>query len=149
LDDIFPDISKEHSKMKHRTTTLLAVLLAVSAGLLVVSVPVFAHHGTSISYDMEKRVSVTGIVTQWRMTNPHAQLFWDVTDEDGNVVHWSGEISAPFHLSKAGWSRNSIRPGDEVTVILSPSRAGTPTGVMAEVQLPDGRTMERDDGRER
>ena len=135
--------------MKHRTMTLLAVLLFVSAGLLVASVPGFAHHGTSISYDMEKRVSVTGIVTEWRLTNPHAQLFWDVTEEDGTIVHWSGEISAPFHLSKAGWNRISIKPGDEITVILSPSRVGTPTGVMAEVHLPDGRIMERDDGRER
>ena len=135
--------------MNHKTITLLAILIPVSAVVLLVSVPGFAHHGTSISYDMEKRVSVTGIVTQWRLTNPHAQLFWDVTQADGSVVHWSGEISAPFHLSKAGWNRSSIKPGDEVTVILSPSRAGTPTGVMAEVHLPNGRVMERDDGRER
>jgi hypothetical protein len=57
-------------------------------------------------------------------------------------------MSSVFQLSKAGWNRNSIKPGDQVTVTLSPSRAGTPTGVMYLVILPDGRRVETDDGRE-
>ena len=82
------------------------------------------------------------------MVNPHTQLYFDVKGENGDIVHWTGEMSSVFQLSKAGWNRNSIKPGDEVTVVLSPSRAGAPAGVMYSVTLPDGRKMETDDGRE-
>ena len=58
-----------------------------------------------------------------------------ISDEKGEVVHWSGEMSSVFQLSKAGWNRNSIKPGDQVTVTLSPSRAGAPAGVMSLVIL--------------
>ena len=129
-----------------RANTIIAGGLLI--GLIALTIPLSAHHGTRASYDVDKRMTVKGVVTEWRMINPHTQLFFDVTDENGKVVHWSGEMSSVFQLSKAGWNRNSIKPGDEVTVILSPSRAGTPTGVMYEIILPDGRKMETNDGRE-
>jgi len=129
-----------------RANTIIAGGLLI--GLIAPTIPLSAHHGTRASYDVDKRITMKGVVTEWRMINPHTQLFFDVTDENGKVVHWSGEMSSVFQLSKAGWNRNSIKPGDEVTVILSPSRAGTPTGVMYEITLPDGRKMETDDGRE-
>ena len=118
------------------------------SGLLLVSVQLFAHHGTGVSYHMDKRVTLKGIATEFRMMNPHCQLYFDVKDKSGNVVKWSAEISSVFHLAKAGWKRDSIKPGDAVTVILSPSKAGLPAGVMWEITLPNGRKMERDDGRE-
>jgi hypothetical protein len=114
----------------------------------VLFLAMFMHHGTGVSYQMDKRVTLKGTVTEFRMANPHCQLYFDVKDENGNVVHWSAEISSLFHLAKAGWKRNSIKPGDQVTVVLSPSKAGNPAGVMWTVTLPDGRVMERDDGRE-
>jgi hypothetical protein len=107
-----------------------------------------AHHGTRASYDLDTRITLKGTVTEWRMVNPHCQLYFDAKGDNGEVVHWSGEMSSVFQLSKAGWNRNSIKPGDEVTVVLSPSRAGQPAGVMYSVTLPDGRTIETDDGRE-
>ena len=131
--------------MKRRTMTI-AVVSAI--GVLLISIQLFAHHGTGASYFMDKKVTVKGTVTEFRMKNPHCQLYFDAEDENGNIVHWSAEISSVFHLAKAGWKSNSIKPGDEVTVVLSPSKAGTPTGVMWTVTLPDGRVMERDDGRE-
>ena len=128
-----------------RKTKILAVSVI---GLLLIAVPLFAHHGTGVSYHMDKRVELKGVATEFRMANPHAQLYFDVKDEQGNVVKWSAEISSLFHLAKAGWKRDSIKPGDQVTVILSPSKAGLPAGVMWTIILPDGRKMERDDGRE-
>src|SRR5690242_6609970 len=117
-------------------------------GLLALTVPLAAHHGTRASYDLDTRVTLKGVVTEWRLVNPHSQLYFDVTDEKGQVVHWTGEMSSVFQLSKAGWNRNSIKPGDQVTVTLSPSRVGAPAGVMYVVVLPDGRRIETDDGRE-
>src|SRR3954471_1265652 len=128
--------------MKFRS--LAVALLAVVA----IATPLFAHHGTGASYAMDKKLTLKGTVTEFRLANPHCQLYFDVKDEKGNVVHWSAEISSLFHLAKAGWKRNSIKAGDQVTVTLSPSKAGNPAGVMWEVLLPDGRKMERDDGRE-
>jgi hypothetical protein len=129
-----------------KRNTMIAVWSLVCGGLI--SVQVSAHHGTRASYDLDTRITLKGTVTEWRMVNPHCQLYFDVKGENGEVVHWSGEMSSVFQLSKAGWNRNSIKPGDEVTVILSPSRAGLPAGVMYAVTLPDGRKMETDDGRE-
>lgn len=127
-----------------KTTSLGGLVI----GLVMLTIPLSAHHGTRPSYDLDKRLTLTGIVTEWRLINPHSQLYFDVTNENGEVVHWAAEMSSVFQLSKAGWNRNSIKPGDKVTVVLSPSRAGTPTGVMYEAILPDGRKMETDDGRE-
>jgi len=131
--------------MKRKTR--VAAFLSVAAVLLA-SVQLFAHHGTGVSYFMDKRLTLKGTVTEFRMANPHCQLYFDVKDESGKTVHWSAEISSVFHLAKAGWKRDSIKPGDQVTVVLSPSKAGNPAGVMWTVTLPDGRRMERDDGRE-
>jgi hypothetical protein len=128
-----------------RKTEIVALSLM---GLLLVSVQLFAHHGTGASYSMDQRVTLKGTVTEFRMMNPHCQLYFDVKDDKGNIVHWSAEISSVFHLAKAGWKRNSIKPGDQVTVVLSPSKVGNPAGVMWTIILPDGRKMERDDGRE-
>ena len=114
----------------------------------VLLVTMLLHHGTGISYFMDQRLTLKGTVTEFRMANPHCQLYFDVKDANGKVVHWGAEISSVFHLAKAGWKRDSIKPGDEVTVVLSPSKAGLPAGVMWTVTLPDGRVMERDDGRE-
>jgi len=124
--------------------SLAVALLAVVA----IATPLFAHHGTGASYAMDKKLTLKGTVTEFRLMNPHCQLYFDVKDEKGNIVHWSAEISSVFHLAKAGWRRDSIKPGDEVTVVVSPSKVGNPAGVMWEVTLPDGRKMERDDGRE-
>jgi len=126
--------------------TRLVALSVIS--LLSISIPLFAHHGTGASYFMDRKLTLKGTATEFRLANPHCQLYFDVKDENGNVVHWSAEISSVFHLAKAGWKRDSIKPGDEVTVILSPSKVGNPAGVMWTIILPDGRKMERDDGRE-
>jgi hypothetical protein len=128
--------------------SMMGIVILPLVVILLISVQVFAHHGTGASYNMGKKLTLKGIVTEFRMKNPHCQLYFDVKDENGNIVHWSAEISSVYYLAKAGWKRDSIKPGDEVTVVLSPSKAGTPAGVMWEVRLPDGRVIERDDGRE-
>ena len=83
---------------------------------------IFAHHGTNISYDEKKSITFQGTVTEFRWANPHAQIYFDVKDEKGNVAHWGGELNSPGVLSKAGWNRRTFKSGDVITITLHPSR---------------------------
>ena len=103
-------------------------VLLVSLGVLLVSIPLFAHHGTAASYDSSKSVTLTGTVTEFVFSNPHAQLYFDVKDSSGKVVHWGGELNSPGNLRRDGWSKETFKPGDQITLNVNPSKAGTPVG---------------------
>jgi hypothetical protein len=123
-------------KNKMKSSALAVVLVII--GLLIISVPMSAHHGTNISYDRSKATTVKGKVTEFRFANPHPQLYVDVTDKDGKVTNWGCEIAAnPYQLILSGWSKErsieALKPGTPVTVTLAPSRAGTPTGELMKV----------------
>src|SRR6266704_3547331 len=81
--------------------TYLILVSLVTICLLAVSIPAIAHHGTGISYDMSKLVSVKGVVVKYSWSNPHSQLYFDVKDAQGNVEHWSAEMNAPTHLERS------------------------------------------------
>ena len=94
--------------------------LGVALGLLIVSVPLFAHHANAV-FDVGKRITVKGTVTEWFWANPHCLLRLDVKDDRGNVVHWIAETQAPPNMIPFGWSKRSFTPGEEVT--LTPKQA--------------------------
>ena len=122
--------------------TLAATAASITAGILLVSGPVFAHHGTGISYDLTKLVTVKGTITNFAFHNPHSQLYWDTKDENGNIVHWSAEMNAPGVLERAGYSRKQLfellKPGTEVTVSGFQSRSGAPVVVFSKALTPTG-----------
>ena len=94
--------------------------------LLVLCVSaLFAHHGNT-AYDETARVRIKGTVTEFIWTNPHSQIYLDVKDSSGKVVNWGVETNSPGILTRAGWTRHSIKPGDEVTIILCPAKNGQP-----------------------
>ena len=94
---------------------------------LALCVSAVAHHGNSAYDEREQaRVTIKGIVTEFVWTNPHSQIYLDVKDKNGNVVHWGVETNSPAILMRAGWTRFSVKPGDEVTIILCPARNGAP-----------------------
>jgi hypothetical protein len=99
--------------MRHRAARSLLVLV----GLLVVAVPVFAHHGNA-NYE-DKVLTLRGTVTEWRWVNPHVYLKIDVKGDDGKVVNWTMELVAPSNMVNFGFSINSFKPGDQVTVVTS------------------------------
>ena len=103
-------------------------------------VPLFAHHGNSV-FDMGKNLTLTGSVTEFEWANPHCLIKFDVTDKQGQVTHWSGETSNPSDLIDNGWSKQSLKPGDQVTVTLNPVKNGQPFGRVSEVVFPNGRKM--------
>ena len=115
--------------------------------LFIAAIPVLAHHGTGISYDSTKMFQITGTITEFRYANPHPQLYLEVKDASGKVVGWGLEVGPnPAGLVKAGWgkrrSEDELKPGTVITVVISPSRAGTTTGVLNRItkngQVLDG-----------
>jgi hypothetical protein len=93
---------------------LLAVL-AAGVVLLMVSAPLFAHHGGA-QYDTKHAVTVTGMVTEYLFTNPHVQIHFDVKDETGNVEKWVAETASPQRLFSIGWNAKTLKAGDKITV---------------------------------
>ena len=91
------------------------VLFAIVVGLLAVSSPTFAHHGTA-NYDMTKVVTLKGTVTDFQFINPHTLILFDVKNEKGIVEHWQAEATSPNHLVRAGWTKNIVKSGDEITI---------------------------------
>jgi hypothetical protein len=119
----------------------LITLCAAAVGLLLLSAPlVFAHHANAI-FDVGKRVTVKGTVTEWFWANPHCLLRFDVKDDSGQVVHWVAETQAPPNMIPFGWSKQSFKSGDEVTLTLEPVKNGQPLGRILQAVLPDGKTL--------
>ena len=97
--------------------------------LFAVAPAVSAHHGTAVSYEQEKWITVTGTVTEFRWRNPHSALFLDITQDDGSIVNYAIELPSPVLMSRSiGWTRATFRPGDTVQFRVHPSRTGAPVG---------------------
>jgi hypothetical protein len=94
----------------------LAMLVGGLGVLLAVVVPAVAHHSFAAEFDANKPVTLTGTVTKVEWTNPHAWFYIDVKDDSGKVTNWGMELGSPNGLMRAGWTRNSLKVGDMVTV---------------------------------
>ena len=105
---------------------LAVVLLGV--GVLLAVRPVVAHHAFAAEFDADKPVTLTGTVTKIEWTNPHTWFYIDVKDQAGKVTNWGLEMGSPNGLMRAGWTRNTMRVGDEVTVEGSQAKDGASVG---------------------
>ncbi len=110
-------------------------------GILILSAPLFAHHGTGVAYETDKLITLKGTVTEWIWSNPHCGILFDVTDDQGNVVHWGAELGNPHMLSSAGFSKDVLKPGDKITITGHPSRSGASRVEFRNIVLSDGRTL--------
>jgi len=118
--------------------TLISSLLSIGV-LVILSGPAFAHHG-SAAYDMSKTVTVTGTVTDFQFVNPHVLITMDVKDPSGKVEKWEGELTSPNHLARAGWTKSTLKPGDQVTFIGGPAKSGSPTMWIRKI-MKDGQEV--------
>lgn len=115
-------------------------VLVVTALSLLAIVPAYAHHG-SAGYDMSKPATITGTVTAYNFTNPHVLISMDVKNASGAIEKWEGELTSPNRLSREGWSKNTLKPGDQVTLIGAPAKSGSPTMIIRKV-LKDGQEID-------
>ena len=114
-----------------------AIVLSLIAGLLMTCVPGFAHHGGS-DYDVQHPMTLKGTVTEFYWSNPHCQVFLDAKDDSGKIVNWTIETLAPAVLKRAGWTRETLHAGDQITITFVPSKRSTPVGMLRKVVLHDG-----------
>jgi hypothetical protein len=117
-------------------------VFAVIAGLAVaMAQPAFAHHSFAAEFDANKPVTLQGTVTKLEWQNPHIWVYLDVKDERGNVQAWQCEGGPPNTLTRNGWSINSLKVGEPVTIDGVLAKDGSKTCNARLVKLPDGRSV--------
>ena len=125
-----------------------SMLLLAGASLAVVVVPAVAHHSFAAEYDSAKPMTVKGTVTKMEWTNPHARFYVDVS-EGGKVTNWEFELGSPNGLMRRGWTRNSLKAGDQILVEGYMAKDGSKLCNARNVTLADGRKVfagSNDDG---
>jgi hypothetical protein len=110
----------------------LLMVVVLAAGLLAVSLPVFAHHGVA-GYDMTKTITLHGTVTKFDWSNPHIVVHLDAKNGNGEVQNWTIELAAPTHMSRIGWTKNVMKTGDEIIADVHPAQNGAPVGISGTV----------------
>jgi hypothetical protein len=113
--------------------------IAAATAILVAS-PALAHHSFTM-FDMSQKITLTGTVTSFEWTNPHAYIEIDVPDDTGVNKHWSIELGSPSILLQSGWKFKSLKPGDKPTLIINPLKNGKNGGFLSQATLPDGRVL--------
>jgi len=121
----------------NRRNLLLCCLLAA---VFLTGAPALAHHGAA-AYVNKLTVLKDATVTKFVWANPHTILLFDVKDESGNVTHWAGEAGSPSAVGLLGWTKNSVQPGDVITVYIFPAKSGSPVGRLNRIVFADGRVL--------
>jgi hypothetical protein len=114
------------------------ICIALAATFLATSTPLFAHHGNS-DYDRTKEVTFHATVTDFLFVNPHSLLFFTVKDSQGKLEEWQGELQSPSMLSRKGhWTKDTVKPGDQITIVGNPVKNGSKNLIVNKVILADG-----------
>ncbi len=116
--------------------------LSAAATLVASACLAFAHHGSNISYQLDKTITVTGTVTEWDLVNPHPQIYFDVKNEQGELAHWATELlPTPLMLKnmKSGWSRTTMKPGDQIVLTCNPSKVAGAKACLAKGLVVNGK----------
>jgi hypothetical protein len=110
-------------------------LLTISLSLVLAGTPLLAHHSFAAEYDAKKPIKLKGIITKVDWMNPHVYFYIDVEDDKGNITNWAFEMGPPNGLQRAGWTRNTMKIGDEVIVDGSMAKDGSKSGNARSVTL--------------
>jgi Family of unknown function (DUF6152) len=113
----------------------------VSLAFFASAWPALGHHSFAAEYDADKPVQVTGTVTKVEWTNPHARFYVDVKDDQGNVENWNIELGPPLILKRLGWRHDSLKIGDQVTVVGYSAKDGSKMANAKKVTLADGTSV--------
>lgn len=123
------------------TLALALAFLAICA-----PAPVPAHHGFAVEFDKDSSLTLTGTVTKMEFMNPHIYFYVDVKDKNGKVVNWAFEGGPPNVIYRQGWRKDTLKPGDVVTVKGFRAKDGSHLAACATVKLPDGREISAGSG---
>ena len=129
--------------MRTRTRLLVFCVIGpvIAALLLSLSGPALAHHGFVSWFDMGRSVTVKGTVTSFDWTNPHAYIYLEVKNEKGPTEKWTAELGAIAMLTRAGWKKDTLRPGDAITAIGNPAKDGKPIMHLDKIVLSNGQEL--------
>src|SRR5271167_770615 len=110
----------------------LFVVLAALGSVFLFSGQAAAHHGVA-GYDLNKTITLHGTVSKFDWSNPHVVVYVDAKNDAGEMQHWTIEFAAPVHMVRAGWSKNAMKTGDDITIETHPSRNGAPVGISSTI----------------
>ena len=120
-------------------------IVALTVGVVAFAVPLFAHHGAA-SFDSGKTVTVKGTVTEYVWSNPHVLVKVDAKDDSGNIAHWVLEAWNPVTQTGRGWSKNTFKAGDEVSLDITPAKNGQPVGeIRGRIEINGKELQQRQD----
>jgi hypothetical protein len=122
-------------------SNVVALSFSLLLALVAPATVVVAHHSFAAEFDAEKPVTLKGVVVKWEMMNPHGWITMDVASPTGEKVRWMVETSNPNGLMRLGWSKNSLKPGDQITIEAYRAKDGSNTANAARVTLSDGRSV--------
>jgi hypothetical protein len=119
-------------------------LIAMALGIFISAGPLLAHHGTA-AYDYSKTLTEKATIASFNWANPHCQIEFDFKDETGAAQHWNIEAFNPAMLRRDGWTngRQSLKPGDDVTISFHPAKNGMKVGILDKVVLADGTVLKQ------
>ncbi len=115
--------------------------VGLGVGLAVSVEPMPAHHSTATEYNVSKTITIKGTVTKVEWMNPHARLYLSAAEADGRVIDWEIEMAPPNVLKRIGWTVDSIKPGDQISVDAFEAKDGAKSGYARAVTWPDGRIV--------
>ena len=121
--------------------TKFSFVLAAAIGAMLVSIPLLAHHSFAAQYDRQKPVTLAGVVTKLDWINPHARFFINVKGANGQVPSWEVELGPPAGLMRRGWTRNSLKIGESITVEGFLAKDGSNLANASTVTLSDGKKV--------
>jgi hypothetical protein len=119
----------------------LLIFFVIVAAVSMAAAPLFAHHGRGAAYDMQNQKTLKGSISQINWRNPHVVIYMDVKGDDGKVTTWSFENSGTTNLAQAGYTRATLKIGQEMTAVFNPARNGTPVGIIVKFVTTDGKEI--------
>jgi Family of unknown function (DUF6152) len=122
-------------------TRKLGVHVFVTLGLLTMCIPIFAHHGTAGAYDYTHRITTKATVTKYIFSNPHVQIYFTLKNDKGEEQTWGVETASPGNMLAAGWTKNTFKPGDQISVSFVPAKNDRTFGICPRFVLPDGEIL--------